>query len=167
MRVSTKNRTSIAIFIFEIWTGITAFSIKFPPPGWWRQMLGEWSIENEKYADFLGIWYKNLQIWPQIKKLLRNFETSKWKIFKQLKVSINLQFIIKKMNVSTRWLLPIQHIISTLLQRAKSASWPVRTICGARGRRGSPLHVRIHVFYKKIGYAPRAKSFLNFWRFKG
>ena len=95
MRVSTKNRTSIAIFIFEIWTGITAFSIK-SPPGWWRQMLGEWSIENEKYADFLGIWYKNLQIWPQIKKLLRNFETSKWKIFKQLKVSINLQFIIKK-----------------------------------------------------------------------
>ena len=31
---------------------------------------------RKKYANFLDIWYENHQIWPKIKKLLRDFETT-------------------------------------------------------------------------------------------
>ena len=41
-------------------------------------------IESNKYVNFLYIWYDNHQIWPKIKKLLRNFETSNGLIFKKL-----------------------------------------------------------------------------------
>ena len=34
------------------------------------------SIQNEIYVDFLGIWYKNHQIWPKIKKFLRSLDRS-------------------------------------------------------------------------------------------
>ena len=39
---------------------------------------------RKKYANSLDIWYENLQIWPKIKKLVRNFEISNGSIFKKL-----------------------------------------------------------------------------------
>ena len=44
-------------------------------------------IAKEKWENFLDIFYENHQIWPKIKKHIRNFETSNrsnWSLFEKL-----------------------------------------------------------------------------------
>ena len=55
--------------------------------GWISGSLRNFSYRQQIYGNFLDIWYENHQIWPKIKKLLRNFETSNESIFKKLEGS--------------------------------------------------------------------------------
>ena len=51
----------------------------------WQKIkkLQGFSYSKKYMTNFLDIWYENHQIWPRIKKLSRNFETSCGSIFKK------------------------------------------------------------------------------------